>query len=333
MKDLTNSNIDRQNILNNKYAIDEIQKQLWIKWFELEWKIRFTKKQISEFYWVDERTVERYLEKNDWELVWNWYEVLTGERLNSAKNLSGSDINVGTKITVLWLFDFRSFLNIGMLLQESERAKELRRIILDITIDVINQKIGWNTKYINTRDEQFLSSYIKWEDYRKNFIDTLREYVDMWNIKYAMFTDKVYSIAFQEKAKEYKAIIWLSNNEPERETFYSEVLDVISGIENWVADMICSKYKILNRKLSQQDVIEIFEMTANNKFLVPIIEKARLLMASRDLCFRDIVHEKLQRYIWAVSVEDFERFIWERSMDFEKRIEETKEVIKRLQNR
>jgi hypothetical protein len=29
-----------------------------------------------------------------------------------------------------------------MLLQESERAKELRRIILDITIDVINQKIG-----------------------------------------------------------------------------------------------------------------------------------------------------------------------------------------------
>jgi hypothetical protein len=61
--------------------------------------------------------------------------------------------------------------------------------------------------------------------------------------------------------------------------------------------MICSKYKILNRKLSQQDVIEIFEMTANNKFLVPIIEKARLLMASRDLCFRDIVHEKLQRYI------------------------------------
>jgi hypothetical protein len=36
-----------------------------------------------------------------------------------------------------------------MLLTESEKAKVLRNMILDIVIDVINQKTGGATKYIN----------------------------------------------------------------------------------------------------------------------------------------------------------------------------------------
>ena len=54
-----------------------------------------------------------------------------------------------SKITQLGLFDFRAFLNIGMLLAESEKAKEVRSVILDIVISTINEKGGGGTKYIN----------------------------------------------------------------------------------------------------------------------------------------------------------------------------------------
>jgi len=80
-----------------------------------------------------------------------------------------------------------------MLLIESEKARELRQFILDITIDTINKKTWWNTKYINTRDVEFLESSFKSENYRKKFTDALKDYVEIWNIKYPLFTDKVYN--------------------------------------------------------------------------------------------------------------------------------------------
>ena len=40
------------------------------------------------------------------------------------------------------IFDFRSFLDIAMLLAESEPAKSLRQVMLDIVIDFIYQKAG-----------------------------------------------------------------------------------------------------------------------------------------------------------------------------------------------
>ena len=51
---------------------------------------------------------------------------------------------------------FRAFLNIAMLITESERARLLRQTILDIVIDTINQRTGGATKYINQRDEDFI---------------------------------------------------------------------------------------------------------------------------------------------------------------------------------
>ena len=56
-------------------------------------------------------------------------------------------------------------------------------------------------------------------------------------------------------------------------------------------------------------------------------------MASRDLIFRDALHEKLKAYINEVSSEDYDKFLGERSMDLEKRLEDNKEVFKRLKDR
>ena len=89
----------------------------------------------------------------------------------------------------------------AMLLVESETAAELRRIILDIVIDTINQKAGGGTKYINQQAQDFIGSFLQEENYRREFTDALRDYVDMGNAKYGLYTDKIYQSIFKEKAK------------------------------------------------------------------------------------------------------------------------------------
>ena len=53
-------------------------------------------------------------------------------------------------------------------------------------------------------------------------------------------------------------------------------------------------------------------------------------MASRDLCFRDALHQNLKEYVSAVPASDFERFIGEKSMEMDRRLEEYREALARL---
>ena len=124
-KDLTNSRLDRQNILNNEIAIDEIQQKSGIDGILWDGKIFVTREMTANFFEVDIRTISRYLEQNGEELSENGYQVLRGKKLKafleSAKDF-GKDICVPTKTTVLGVFDFRAFLNMAMLLSEIGRA-------------------------------------------------------------------------------------------------------------------------------------------------------------------------------------------------------------------
>jgi hypothetical protein len=207
-KDLTSSAIDRQNILNNPFALAEIEKAAGIQGIPFEGKTVLLKEQVAEFFEVTVRTIENYLEQNADELARNGYEVLKGKRLKTLKEaIQGLDVpetdfgNIA-KTPQLGVFDFRAFLNLAMLVSESIRAKLLRQAILDIVIDTINQRTGGGTKYINQRDEDFLQSIFVEEDYRKQFTNALRDCVAMGNFKYAVYTDKIYVSIFREKAQE-----------------------------------------------------------------------------------------------------------------------------------
>lgn len=72
-KDLTISNIERQNILNSRLAIEAVVEELSITGMLFEGEYRFTKSMVAEYYEVDERTVERYIEKFSSELSHNGY--------------------------------------------------------------------------------------------------------------------------------------------------------------------------------------------------------------------------------------------------------------------
>jgi len=330
MKNLTSSNIARQNILNNRYALERIQEYIGFPGMFFEGEYKFTTKMVADFYEVDERTVKRYLEKFEDELKHNGYVLSRGKSLQALKLQFGHVINVPTKTTVLGLFNFRAVLNLGMLLTESERARLLRSRILDIVIDVINEKTGGGTKYINQKDSDYLLSAIKEPKYRKTFTEALSKYVEMGNYKYALYTDKIYESVFKEKAKEYRQILRLKDNENVRDTMYAEVLDLIASFEAGLAFELEKKFNELGRKLVPSEVNVIFHEFATHPAQLPHLEKARVKMASRDLHFREAFHQKLEHYIQAVTPDDFERFIGERSIDFDEQLKEAQDVFKRL---
>lgn len=279
--------------------------------------------------------MERYLEKYEDELKKNGYEILTGKRLSDAKTHFGTDTDVGTKTTVIGLFDFRSFLNLGMLLTDSEKAKEVRSVILDIAIDTINQKTGGNTKYINQREEDFLLSSFEEDNYREKFTTALHQCVDMGTAKFAIYTNKIYQSIFKENAKEYRELLKLGKKDSTRDTFYSEVLNVVSAYENGLSEAIRSKFNALGRKLTFTEVDTVFKdfLITSEYVLAPHLHDSRRKMASRDLCFRDALHKELEEYVGAVSAADFEKFLGEKSKELSQRIEETKDVFERLKDR
>ena len=84
-KDLTVSQVDRQNILNNPYALQEIEKATRIKGIPFEGKTVVLKEQVSIFFEVTLRTIDNYFGQFGEELAQNGYEVLRGNRLKKLK--------------------------------------------------------------------------------------------------------------------------------------------------------------------------------------------------------------------------------------------------------
>lgn len=329
-KDLTTSQIDRQNILNNGVALPRIQEALEIRPLEFEGRYVLTKQMVADYYEVDERTIERFLETNKEELEHNGYFLCRGNSLKEFKLRFASDIDVATKTTVLGLFDFRSFLNIGMLLTESEKAKWLRSRILDIVIATINEKTGGGTKYINRRDREYLPAAIQEENYRKNLTDAINKYVDGHKtFKYAQITDMIYKVVFREKAKEYKKLLALSEKDNLRRTLYAEVLRAISSFENGTAYEIKKKAEEVG-PLTIDEVEDVIQELAKHPMMEPIIYDARQKMASRDFALRDVYHDNIAEYLKAIAPEEYEKFIGSQSVDFDHLLDENKEVLDRL---
>lgn len=334
---LTNSPVSRQNILNNSLAVNEIQKAVGVRGILFESEYKFLKRQIADFFEVTERTIDNYLEKYEKELSKNGYEVLKGKRLMDFKLVFSKEFDNENDFVIktvrLGIFNFRAFLNIAMLLTDSEKARELRSVILDIVIDTINKRTGGNTKYINQRDEDFIGNLLRGENYRKEFTDALRDFVDMGNFKYMVYTDKIYNSIFKENAAEYRRVLKLEEKENVRQTMYSEVLDIISSYETGFAELLKAESQRLDRKLTSFETDKLFSEFEKQRLWEPLREKARNKMASRDLCFRDALHKNLEEYISSVPQADFERFLGEKSMELDERLEEYKEALKRLKDR
>ncbi len=349
MKDLTNSHIDRKNVLNNNTAIKEMYNQLGFVGIMFEGKYRYTLNQVAKFYEVDVRTIKRLLEDSSEELKASGYELFTGIILRKFKDIVAQqrDIDVplliqddeteivGTNSNRVSVFTFKTVLNVGMLLQTSEKAKEVRAFMLNVVIDVLNNKLGGSPKFINQREEEYVPSAIREISYRNEFTNAIDNCIVANRYKYGQLTDKIYKSIFKENAKEYRKVLDLKAKESVRTTMYSEVLDLISSYENGFADYLKSQSVIKNRKLTLAEAHQEFKNfeQLSDKIYEPLREKARSLMASRDMEFRDALHEKLKDYIGAVSSVDFDKFLGDKSQALEDRLKDNMDVFKRLKDR
>lgn len=339
-KDLTTSRIDRQNILNNEIAITEIRSTSNIHGIIFEGNAYLTKGMVAAFFEVEPRTIERYVSENADELINNGYEILRGTRLKEfIKCMNEQDVpdmnvgNISNRTPQLAIFNFRAFLNVAMLITESERAKMLRQVILDIAIDLVNKRTGGGTKYINQRDKDFAGTFLQEENYRQEFTDALRDYLNMGPFKYAVYTDKIYQSIFREKAKEYRAILRLKQTDHVRDTLYSEVLNIIASYECGLAALVKEQSEKLKRMLTPWEMDDIFRAFENLPLWKPLIHHARIKMASRDLALRDAFHEQLKEYIQPLETEEYKRFLGAEGDEIERLMAENQDVLKRLKER
>ncbi len=338
-QDLTTSAVARRNVLNNRFALGKLEEHLALGGLVIEGEALFFKSHVAEILDVDERTIDRYLSSNEDELKGNGYRIVKGKTLKNIKMTQVDDIHVvdliGAKTPSLGVFSFRAVLNMAMLVTESERAKAIRSRMLDIVLDVVAEKAGGHTRFINQRDQDYLPAAFQEDSYRKQFTDALRDCLDMGNHKYAVYTDKIYQAVFCECAKEYKQILRLAEGESTRDTMYVEVLRTLASFESGLAVQIRQKAEDLGRKLKGPEVDALVVNAANSPFLKPMIEDARVRMASRDLGFRDALHQKLEAYVQAVPAADFDRFLGERSQALKARLSDPKllAVLQRLKDR
>lgn len=335
-QDLTTSKLRRQNVLNNAFALDKIERELAIVKIQFNGVPVFTVSQVARILEVDRRTIERAISEHGDELQRNGYRILRSIELSEFKDLlKHTDTDVGeidARVHQLGIFSFKAFLNLTMLLTNSERAKTFRARILDTVTNLVLEKAGDRT-FINQRDEDYLPAAFQEENYRKNFTAAISQYVEGNQWKYKHCTDAVYKSIFQERASEYRKILNIEAQHNVRDTFYAEPLRLIAMYEAGLPDELRKKSEEAGRQLSVKEAMDIIEVFGNQPLLKPAIADVRTKIASRDYSLRDAIHDKLESYIQAMPAADYERFLGERSKALEERIQESLEVYKRLRER
>jgi phage antirepressor YoqD-like protein len=88
---------------------------------------------VAAYYEVDRKTIEKLVERNIAELSVNGYRVIEGQELTDLKSVS----SVSARARSLALFSRRAILLVGLLLRDSEIAKRVRSVLLDIEDSVI----------------------------------------------------------------------------------------------------------------------------------------------------------------------------------------------------
>lgn len=102
--------------------------------------LHLTTEMVATFYDVDKEVVNKVIQRNKDELSRNGLRVLKGAELKQLKSelagqgTDGQDVHqsLGTRTASLTLFNRRTLLNVGMLLRDSEVAKQVRTYLLEV---------------------------------------------------------------------------------------------------------------------------------------------------------------------------------------------------------
>lgn len=125
----------------------------------------------------------------------------------------------------------------------------------------------------------------------------------------------------------------LKANDKVRDTFFSEILDIIVAYESGLADAIKCEYERVGHILSQQETEEVFRRFENMALWKPLIQRGRVKMASRDMALRDAFHYQLSEYIQPLDKDEYQKFLGAVGDELDKLMQENQEVLRRLKER
>lgn len=121
----------REKFMNKVEVLDKVKEVILLPYGEC-----MTRKQLSSYYETDEETIKKLVTRNKEELISNGMITLEGDKLKEFKSyfdgetLSLTKMNKANK--VLNIFTRRAILNVGMLLRDSEVAKQVRKSLLNM---------------------------------------------------------------------------------------------------------------------------------------------------------------------------------------------------------
>ena len=114
---------------------------------------------------------------------------------------------------------------------------------------------------------------------------------------------------------------------------YSEVLNLVASYECGLAALIKEQAEQLGRKLNNWELDDVFRAFEQLPLWKPLINSARVKMASRDLALRDAFHQQLEEYIQPLESEEYHRFLGAEGDEIERLMKENEAVLKRLKER
>lgn len=148
-KDLTTSQIERQDVLNNTVALPRIQEALEIETLEFQGVYYVTKQMAADYYGVELRTIKNCLADNEDELRHNGYRLWKGNSLKEFKLHFAPEIFFGSKNNQILLFAYNRIaigFPFGCRTAGSTRARHIRRKWhADVTI--VSRKYVKNDSY------------------------------------------------------------------------------------------------------------------------------------------------------------------------------------------
>ena len=92
MKNLTVSQTERGNILNNNFTIKKVYDCLDFTSVMFEGRFRLNRNMITNYFGVKERTIDRFLNQYTTELGQNGYGIITGNRLRLLVHVADNRI-------------------------------------------------------------------------------------------------------------------------------------------------------------------------------------------------------------------------------------------------
>ena len=134
----------RESVINRLEVLDTVGEILLLPNTEYA-----TTEMVANYYRVDIDVVKQLTVRNKDEIVSDGYKTLTGIELSDIKSLC----QIKSRARSLAIFPKRAILRVGMLLRDSEIAKEIRTKLLDITHDSEKGNGNINT-IINEIDEE-----------------------------------------------------------------------------------------------------------------------------------------------------------------------------------